>query len=191
MGNVKFNAERHIYTVDGTERVSVTQALSMVGVIDKTWYTDHGRNRGTAVHDALMYDDENDLDEVGLDKEVLPRLRAWRKFKVESGIKILQSEIPVAHPDLPYAGTPDRVVEWKGIKGIIDIKSGGKESWHALQTMGYALCFDEPMDRYSVYLKGNGRYTLEKHIDRRDRAVFLAIISVATWMKANMKGVKK
>jgi hypothetical protein len=91
----------------------------------------------------------------------------------------------VHHPGYQFAGTLDRVLRWAGREWIIDIKTGGKEAWHGLQTAGYEICFD-PLNkgfwrRCCVHLTDAGRYGLQLHERQSDRDVFLGMVAAYHW----------
>ena len=45
---VTFDKETHIYKIDGVVVPSNTQILSETGLVDSSWYTQEGADRGTA-----------------------------------------------------------------------------------------------------------------------------------------------
>jgi hypothetical protein len=57
---LELNRETHTYTPN---LPSVTTILKSVGLIDASFYTIEGRERGSAVHLACEYFDQGDLDE--------------------------------------------------------------------------------------------------------------------------------
>jgi hypothetical protein len=194
---VCLNEERHEYTVSGIVRPSVTQCLHAAGLIDAQWYTEDARLRGIAVHAACQFLDEDDLDW----RSVLPAyegyVRAWEKFKQDSGFRINLDEsgkrlieYRLFHPVFGYCGTLDR----QGVIGsdeyLIDLKTGGPEEWHGYQLAGYSQCFPNAFSRkrLTVHLKANGRYTTREHSlvqFASDWQVFSA--SVVIWHAQNKK----
>ena len=54
-----FDPDTHQYWVGGEKVLSVTQILKTCGLIDDTWYTEKGRQRGQAVHLATQLYDED------------------------------------------------------------------------------------------------------------------------------------
>lgn len=184
-GRLKFDAENHVYSVGGQEILSVTQVLALCTMIDLKWYTEHGRSRGTATHVALQFDDEGDLDESTVDKEIWPRIEAWRQFKHDTKIKITHNEKPICHRGYRVAGTPDRIAVLNGRRAVFDIKTGAKEGWHAIQSAGYRLCYGEDIDRYGVYLRDTGKYSLIPHRESSDISTFRNAVGVAYWLKNN------
>jgi hypothetical protein len=95
-------------------------------------------DRGTALHVATEYDDEGTLDESSVDPNAAPHLCGWRRFKRESGIEILAREQFFYCDDLDYAGQIDVDCALNGVTGILDIKTGQRYRWHAVQLAAYA-----------------------------------------------------
>ncbi len=118
---LKFDVDRHLYTVDGAVVPSVTQILRDTGVsLD---FDDLGgmskriadaielkRELGTALHaDAHAFDDD-DLAWETVNPEVLPYLEAWATFRgTYPHLKPATRERRVFHPAYRYAGTLDGI----------------------------------------------------------------------------------
>lgn len=107
----------------------------------------------------------------------------WKKFKDDTGVEIVLSEEAVCNRIYRYAGTLDRMILWKGKKAVVDIKSGNSAPWHALQTMAYAKCYNEPLLRFCLYLSNRGQYQLEEHKDPSDWDVFRGALAVVNWKR--------
>jgi hypothetical protein len=82
----------------------------------------------------IEFDIMDDLDEDSLPAWLIPRLAAWRKFKVEAGFSADSSEKKLYHPTLKYAGTADlfgralHLPKLRG-RGVATLEEfGGKES---------------------------------------------------------------
>lgn len=178
MQTVEFNPETHEYYVAGERKDSVTKILSCEGFINAQWYSEYGRDRGSAVHLACHLDDTDDLIEESVDPAIAGYLAAWRKFKAETGCLINESEIPQYNPTFEYCGTPDRDALLFGKLSVIDIKTGQPEPWHPFQTAAYALFKASPRKRYSVQLFEDGKYKLHEHKDRADYDYWRCIVTV-------------
>lgn len=93
--------------------------------------------RGKDVHTACQFYDENDLNWATLQ----PDIRAYTECYVAAikfyGIKVLQNEVKRYHPKYLYAGTCDKPSVIDGLTGILDLKSGIKETWHKWQVALY------------------------------------------------------
>ena len=99
-----FDPEAHVYSVGDRVLPSVTEIVDSAGLWpfgkadeDPNYYMERGR----MVHLACELDDEGTLDESTLDETTGPRLEGWRRFKRESGCRILANERPLWHRNCP------------------------------------------------------------------------------------------
>lgn len=194
---IELDEATHTYYVDGTETISVTQTLHDAGFVDDRWFTEFGRWRGSAVHAATMYFDQNDIDRRTLDPEVKPFVADWAKFRVDTGFTPTVIEQPFYDSLYNYCGKPDRRGYFMGGKPedsneLIDIKtypSGQAPWWTRYQLAGYGRLLDPKrvFRRYAVVLTGNGanvqEYKTEDYLE--DVNDFLAAIRTARVLKAN------
>ena len=190
LNQVVFDEATHEYRVEGRKLPSVTGILKEAGLIDDTFMDPSALQRGTFVHQACEYDDVGDLDESTVDAAILPYVQAWRRCKSEMGFKVLEIEKRVYHQPLDYCGTLDRIVELRGRRILIDIKTGSGAAWHQVQTSAYALAmkWEDPLtvlDRAAVYLTAEGGYKFCEHKQRLDFDVWKAAVTLAAW-----KGIK-
>jgi hypothetical protein len=95
---VAFDALAHRYTLDGEPLPSVTQILQASGIIDFSKIPQPillaARDRGTAVHQAAHYYNEQDLDVEAFERdfpEYWPYLSAWITFRREAGFALAES----------------------------------------------------------------------------------------------------
>lgn len=174
---LRFEPAHHEYFLDGVQIPSVTQMLVATGWIDPTYYTEESRRRGSIVHTLTAAYDLGTLD---LDRVhqyrgyVLAYIEAMRTIRPT----MLAIEEMVVHPGYPFAGKPDRVARMFGVLTIPEIKTGGRERAHAVQTALQAILVagadrehrlpPTSYQRAAIYLKASGRYTLEQHPARRD-----------------------
>jgi hypothetical protein len=190
--------EQHQYSRNGLEVSGVTNILHVGGCVDEWTYSDHARWRGSAVHAATHFHDENDLDERGLPREIRSYLHQWKAVRANHGFEILAIEKRVYSNRYSYAGTIDRIVRftrgpWKGKRGIIDIKtnqSGYVAPAAVLQMTGYgyaenpkylwprlAVCLQP--DDYDFKSYGPESFTEHLHD-------WLAVLRTARWREANL-----
>lgn len=132
-----FEPLEHVYTLDGRKLPSVTHILSKLGLIEEEWFTEESRNRGTAVHEAIHYLNEDDLDWSSIRPDYLGYIEAYERFCKESGFEPLGAEWLLAHKKLHYAGALDAFGLMVGEKLVIDYKTGGPAPWHCFQGAGY------------------------------------------------------
>jgi CRISPR/Cas system-associated exonuclease Cas4 (RecB family) len=143
---------------------SVTKIIDAMSEKQRFGYSDYHATRGKFLHMATVLDDEGKLDEETVDPVVMPYLTAWRKFKAETGAKMVESEKVVFCRNLRYAGTFDRIIEAHGRKQVlVDIKSGSPDKWHPLQVAAYLYAYaGDAWGKYDggiVYLRKSGRYS--------------------------------
>jgi len=181
---IEFNAARHEYRVRGLLFPSVTTILHELGAIDDRWFTEETCERGRRVHEATVALDY-DLAGVGdFDPDIQGYLRSWLAFRETSKPEILAVEELVASIEYGYAGTLDRRVTLAKRESILDLKTGSRAPWIALQLAGYAATFPRPLKRYSVHLDAEGRPAqLIPYDDRNDIAVFRAGVLFANWLR--------
>jgi hypothetical protein len=125
---VTFDPSTHCYRFHGTRLISVTQAIQAAGLIDTEWYTEAARQRGRAVHLAVHFDAEGDLDESSISPLIRPYLEAARHFKHDTQFLTELTEARVWAIDLGYAGTIDHLgcigkkqrvlIDWKHATGL-------------------------------------------------------------------------
>lgn len=175
--------ERHVYKLGDRKLPSVTEILVGAGLVDVQWFTDAGRWRGSAVHAACWYEDENDLDEANLDSRLAGYLAAYRRFKAETGFIVEINEEKVCHELLGYAGRYDKRGIYAKGPALIDLKSGAPSKVTRYQTAAYAGCLPSPRKytRMEVRLKESGKYSLQVYEPKdfdRDFAVWQSIATV-------------
>lgn len=195
---ITFRPEGHAYEVDGRVVPSVTQILGTFN---------HGFDRvdpeilrakqqlGTAVHRACELDDDHCLDVSSLHDKVRPYLDAWRKFRGDTKCEVIGNEQVVYHRSYDYIGTADRLLRLNSKKTVVDIKTGVRLPWAALQTAGYAMAWEDMNSlggpfgivkcesRASIHLHDDGTYDLYPHTDPADRNTFLAALQLSRWMR--------
>lgn len=181
MSDIIFKEETHQYFVDGVERPSVTTIIhNIIPIYDKSFKKIHS-DRGKAVHLACQYLEEGTLDWKSVHPIVLPYVKAWEKFLLETKCRSLSMEKLVYNPKLLYTGTLDREVELFGKHGVLDIKSGNYITGD-IQTAGYdlALAPEEKYGRYGtrwvVSLNNKGKYKLIPFANKEDYDNFRNIV---------------
>ena len=194
--NFQFTEATHEYTVDGIRVPSVTQILESAGLVDYRGIPPetlrYAAERGTAVHLASVYYDQEDLDPDSLDPQVAKYLAAWRKFRLEHEFQVLESEQMHLGElnDLQFGMTVDRVVKIDGRLAILDLKCSSKVyDWCGVQTAGYAIGLGNgTLDaRLAVYrrlvvqLKPDCTYRLYEYSGPMDGEIFAAALRIAHW----------
>lgn len=183
MDALHFDPVAHRYTYAGRELISVTQALTLCGLIESHNYTPEAAERGTAVHAAVQGFHAGGFDPSALSDECKPYFDAYLAFTAESGFVMCGCEERVCDPVLGYAGTLDLRGQFRHLPegvDLIDIKTGTVPEWVGYQTAAYArLVTGRPIRRWALNLRMTGAYRLEPLTARTDERVFLAALLVA------------
>jgi hypothetical protein len=156
-----FEEENHLYKLNGTGLVSVTQVLQKAGIIDFSkvppQILEAARKFGTAAHKACELFDKGTLDERSLDHNLWPYLDGWVAFKKEYNFEFLAIEQPIGSTIYRVAGTPDRIAK------------------------------SDKRRRLAVLLGPEGTYKVTEYTNKGDWQVFLAALSVVNWKEINLK----
>lgn len=185
-----FRDEDHTYWLDGKLVPSVSQVIrdnrlgadfSQVPADDLA----QARALGTAVHAALHYEDEGTLDPATVDPRVQPYIDAWRQFKVERGVTVVEMERRYADHTYRVAGTLDRILVVtegrRGVRVVGDIKTGNVEGAN-YQTAAYHFLADEGLStqRWAVQLHPERAipYTVHPYPSPRDWRLFRAALEL-------------
>lgn len=195
---LRFEPVPHRYWIepDGVEVPSVTTVLKETRMIDYSMIPQDvlqaAAARGTAVHQALAYLDDGELDEDSLDPELTGYLIAYQRFSVEAGFTPTLVEHRVWNRQWMYAGTLDRTGTIGAALVILDFKTGLVLPGHALQLAAYLMCLPEPrrFRRIALKLSGDGSYRVHEFPGkdlRRDFDLFLAALTCRRWQVAEGK----
>ena len=189
---ITFREKDHTYW-DGTINYpSVTTILQEMGFVDSTWFDEYSRTRGTYVHKAVELYNKGELLEDDLDERLAPYLDAWRRFKQNSDIIILNSELQVHSDIYHYAGKLDMECTINGHQAIIDLKSGIVAPVTALQLAAYVMARYAnyySVKRYGLSLK-DGRATIVPFENFSDFGIWQAIMAVYNY-KLNNNIIKR
>lgn len=185
--SVIFDEEKHEYRNDaGRIFPAVTEILKAEGFIDTRFYSEEGRDRGTAVHKMIAAFLRGGIPAEN-PAEYLGYLDAVNELLKDYPMEDIVAEDPLRFTDWGYAGTPD-VRAKKGAKKILlDFKTGGPEPWHPLQTAAYAMLarHGEKDLRFGCYIKDTGKYSLIEHKDPMDFTVWRAAVTIYRYKRRN------
>jgi hypothetical protein len=192
--DLHFDPDAHIYRINGQIVPSVTQLLKPIGPDFSMVAFDvleAKRALGVAVHLACELDDDDDLDDDGLDPVLVPYLSAWRKFKADTRAMIVMNERQLGHPALQYAGTLDRLAKIRSDMWLLDIKTSAEpHASYGVQLSGYEELLradeftDQPLTRATVHLRDDGTYRLHEFKNPNDHAAFRACLSIHHWKES-------
>lgn len=176
----RFDAPSHTYTLDGTEIPNVTGMLEHTGYIDDSHYTPGSKERGHKVHKLTA-----DFDLGAISRLALTNATSDVKGYVLGYVKALDAlrptwraiEVALIDPVNRFGGRPDRNGLLFAADAIVELKSGGVENWHPIQTAFHdILLCAQPENRlplmarkrWALYLHKNGKFKLQPHEDHRD-----------------------
>lgn len=146
-GRISFDPQTQRYTLDGSTPLDrVTGVLVDHDIINGKWLTTAARIRGSDVHSAVHYLNEDDLDWSTVRPEILPFVRSYERLVKHSGLKVIRCETRTYDLAHFYVGTIDLVADIGGSEVIIDYKTIGRVTyrppkWAALQTAAYEASY--------------------------------------------------
>ena len=199
---LEFDATTHTYTLDGEQVPSVTGILKAAGLIDFSHIPapilEAARRRGTHVHSAIHYYNENDLDVDTFTAnfpECAGYLRAWIAFTEQRQFRPVLNERRLASRKFKVAGTADCFGLLDGLPILLDFATGRPQDVAKdLQTAAYKALADEwatdedpelaaflarsggVVRRFGVALRSDGTFTLEPFANPCDFREFLALV---------------
>jgi hypothetical protein len=189
-----FDQEWHCYKLNGIGMSGVSSILKAAGLVDLSGIPElvleRARDFGIAVHKACELEDKGTLDLETLDPALMPYLEAWRRFKADMKVIIIDIEKPVYSKKWWYAGTCDRIATIGGKRVMVDIKSSATMyPSMKIQLAGYAIA-DEEMtgekiqERLGVQLLKTADYKIYPYRDETsDRSVFLSAVTISKFKK--------
>jgi hypothetical protein len=194
--NLVFNPSLHSYTFNGYNVPSVSQILLDMGFVNTQWFTDEGRERGSAVHKAIhvMCRGAHCFRSPLIDDY----MEAFKKFQKDCDWVPELIEEPMGCSS--YAGTPDQIGRFHGFPSVLDWKTGSISSVVGLQLVAYEKLYriNYPvkdvkvpwaMRRFALQLTDTGRYILTEYKDRMDGYIWDSAVSIWNWQKN--KGIRK
>ena len=189
-----FNEAAHVYRHAGQVVPSVTQILAPLANFEgiPADVLERKRRLGQAVHLACQFDDEGDLDEASITDDVRGYLEAYRRFRRETGARVVANERRVYHATLGYAGTLDRVLEIRARHWLTDLKTciatplavGPQTAAYELAG-GFDPAFPRIHYRAALRLAPDGRYQLDTLTSAHDWPAFLACLTLRNFREAH------
>jgi hypothetical protein len=198
--SLTFDPDTHAYTLDGEPIPSVTGILKASTLLDFSHIPAHwlerAQKRGRAVHQAIHYFNERDLDVQGFYTDHpawAGYLRAWIGFCGQRGFVPVLNEYRIASRRLRVAGTLDCLGILDGTAVLLDFKSGRPEDVAAnLQTAAYhglalewaaeddtlaAFFRQHPIvKRYAVQIRKDATFRVEGYTDVTDFRKFKTLV---------------
>lgn len=187
-----FDPQRHEYTIDGVRVPSVTEILKVVvdfsGIPDAV--LENARDRGEKLARAIDLHNRECLDRSSLDAGTLAGVDAWAQYLEDTGATVIESEAPVYHVGLRYAGKPDCVLAVGAHYVIPDVKATHEPPRTVgAQTAAYERAWAErvrrgKIQRECVHIK-DGKYQRLPRRDPADWSLFVSCLNVYTFMRKN------
>jgi len=194
----RYDGQTHSYYLKGLRIPGVTQVMAgindFLGVGEEIMAA--AQERGTLVHTATaLYDrDTLTLEEVQADTVLEPYVRAWVKFREEAKFVPEGVEVQVYSVRHRYAGTIDRIGELRGVRVVLDIKTGAAlNPVTALQLAAYQVAYNERhavrvKERWAIQLGADGKYKLHQYKDDAgDWSAFLSALNLYSWRRRNIR----
>jgi hypothetical protein len=197
--SLTFTPDTHVYELDGIRVPSVTGILHASGLIDFSHIPpsilEAARERGTVVHRALHYLNDDDLDLENFYQtfpEYAGYLQAWVTFCAQRRFRPVLCEHQVASRRYQVAGTLDALGTLDDVPVLIDFATGRpQDACKDLQTAAYeglarewasedaalAAFFGKYryVKRYAVGLRRDGTFRLEAYTAPSDFREFLTL----------------
>lgn len=179
----------HTYTLGGRVLPGVTGVLEnalreMEGIPEHVYKAagEFGQHVDSACH---LFDHRN-LDWESLDPRLMPYVRGYEKFIYDSSVTIIASKKRVHHPARGYAGEMDKLILMRGLARpcVLDVKSSSiVPKSVGPQTAAYreayvAMGNEADQRRYSLHLRPDGTYRLDRLNDQADYSVFLSALNI-------------
>ena len=198
-----FRAQGHVYTLNGTRILSVTQVIDpfLPFASLPPEVRDAVLLRGNLVHQlTAIADAGGDWQDDAIEVKLHGYILAWLAFKRDYCVVIEECEQRVFHRRYRYAGTFDRVCSlrlppakrghasgaFEITRALVEIKTGDLLPQYGLQTAAYVEAVADGsgaqiLRRVAVQLCDTGLYKIEEHTDPTDYEAFLAALTMQNW----------
>lgn len=181
-----FDAERHLFFVDNCRWPGVSELLLAGGKIPARsldFFTDEGRWRGTRVHKACL---DFDLHRTDTSKKThlitdAGYIDSYLKWMALVGMRWTKLEQARYSERFKFCGITDRIgFDGQGRAVVLDMKTGAKQSWHAIQLALYDILHDDlpwgVRRRITLYLQRDG--SVAKTVEHTKRSDFHEALAV-------------
>ena len=167
----RFDADGHHYFDARGRRVpSITQLIQDEGLMETAFYTDEGRDRGSAVHDLCRDVDLGVQDGLPADSPYLGYLAAYRAMSAILRPSWAGVEVAYFHPGLRFGGRPDRHGSVDQAQTLLEIKSGAPHKSIGIQLALQAILMEgqtglpaKHWQRMSVRLRDTGGFKVHTY----------------------------
>ncbi len=168
--DVRFDRPAHRYFLGDDEIPAVGRILRQAGLVDPSYFSEEVAQRGRYVADAVNLLNHDNLNRDSIDPEIAGYVEAFERLRDEEELEILEAERIVFDPLLWYAGTLDLTFlkrirpSRRVLYGVLELKTGVRAAWHALQVEPYRRALEPPTQRQSWrpflgYLQKDGSHS--------------------------------
>jgi hypothetical protein len=187
--------EHHVYRLDGVVKPGFSEIKESYGIGVNPFYTDAGRDEGTALHKWLLFLAQGQEPASEPDYRIAGRVKAIKRFLKETGFKIRGGEKPLHSTRGDFCCTPDLWGDFQGVQSLFEAKRGAKESWHPLQTAAQSIALwangFAVGTRYNLYLRDDGTYRIDPHKNTSDEYDWLTLAAAWHVKRKYQKGGRK
>src|SRR5579863_4925126 len=187
-----FDQETHTYADrGGVEVPSVTQIISNYGLVNYDGIDPEVLRAkgilGDIVHEATTFVDDGTIDWSTVHPKIAPRIRAYEKFKAESGLRFIPGQTEKRRiatvNGMRFGMTIDRDCFINGKPHVLELKcSANEERWWGVQLAAYeaGLRAEDRVfrQRLAVQLKPDGTYRTFYYGDAIDLQVFMWALGI-------------
>ena len=165
------------------------------------WGSQSDKQRGSAVHRACHYYNEDALKLDSVSPELMPYLEGWKAFKEMYKPEIIFSEHKLISDVWQIGGTFDVLADIilrnnkKPSLVLLDIKSGQEHFTHGIQLAGYSFLVQSLIglkikEAWGVYLTKEGRFKIKIYNEPCWMTWFMALLNKYTLEKKYKVGGK-
>lgn len=183
---LRFDAGEHRYWLGSRELPSVTHVLRFLQNFEHVpqHVLEAAAQFGSHVHDACHLHNLGRLDWDSLDVSLVPYLKAYDRFLVDTGFVVQASEERVSCAIPGYAGTLDLRGRQPTARGkvhptIIDIKTTTTlPATVGPQLAAYEHCVAGRYHRRALLLRADGTYKCPEFADSADWSIFVSALNI-------------
>lgn len=154
----------------------------------RAWNVDeYSLHKGVLIHRITEWEDTGELDESSVDEQLAGYLAGYRQMKIDTGFKVMETELQFYSKRWGYCGRADKYGELFSYFSVLDIKSGAPHDADKYQSAAYLFGLKDAGFKvwraWDLYLKPTGKYRLEEQ--KRPSELFNTfLVGVKLWKSA-------
>lgn len=129
LADLEFHEGAHVYRWQGRELPSVTKIMRAHDLGFQGFAPQSALDRGNYCHEAFPLIAEGALEWSNVPEEYVGYCRAAERYLRETETRITDAEIRLVEPDLGYCGTPDAIALRRGVRFLVEVKTGDASDW--------------------------------------------------------------